>query len=100
MATDSRGLTSRAVQKLLPRKVTLGFETSPSGGRVLVNDAVQRTPASLVSWAGYPLQVKAPNQWIGGVPHAFKSWSDGGNRWHWITTPRRATTHAARFVPK
>jgi len=100
VATDSRGLTSRSVQKLLPRRVTLDFETSPAGGRVLVNDAVQRTPASLVSWAGYSVQVKAPDQWIGGVPHEFTSWSDGGNRWHWIITPGRTTTYTAQFVPK
>ena len=80
--------------------MTLDFETAPAGGRVLVNDAVQRTPASLVSWAGYSVQVKAPDQWIGGVPHEFTSWSDGGNRWHWIITPGRTTTYIAQFVPK
>jgi hypothetical protein len=46
------------------------------------------------------VQVKATDQWIGGVPHEFTSWSDGGNRWHWIITPGRTTTYTAQFVPK
>ena len=44
VATDSRGLTSRANQKLLPRKVTLDFATSPSGGRIVVNGTSRSTP--------------------------------------------------------
>lgn len=98
VATDSHGLTSRAVQKLLPRKVTLSFATSPAGGRVIVNGMSRDTPASLVSWPGHVLRVSAPDQSIGGVPHTFSSWSDGGARAHDIVTPRAATTYTARFT--
>ncbi len=98
VATDSRGLTSRAVQKLLPRKVALSFATSPAGGRVLVNGVSRLTPVSLVSWAEYVVRVKAPDQSIGGVPYTFASWSDGGARLHSIVTPRTAATYTARFT--
>ncbi len=99
VATDSRGLTSRAQQKLLPRKVSLSFATSPSGGRVVVNGTSRVTPTSVVSWRGYVLRVSAPDQTIDGAPYVFRSWSDGGARTHDILTPRAATTYTARFDP-
>ncbi len=99
VAVDSRGLTSRADQNLLPRKVPLTFATSPSGGRVIVNGTTRGTPASVVSWPGYVLRISAPDQSISGVPHVFRTWSDGGARTHDIATPREAATFTARFDP-
>jgi len=100
IATDSRGLTSRDDLQLLPKKVTLSFATSPSGGRVLVNDVARSTPSSLVSWPGYVLKLTAPNQSIGGVPYVFRSWSDGGAQTHSVTTPSMAKTYTATFARK
>ncbi len=97
VATDSQGLTSRADRKLQPRKVTLSFATTPSGGRVQVNGTDRTTPSSLVSWAGYRLLLNAPDQAFDGFPRVFGSWSDGGARSHTITTPANATTYTARY---
>ena len=98
VAKDSRGLTSRAVLKLLPKKVALSFATAPSGGRVLVNGTSRLTPYRVISWPGYVLQVSAPNQSIGGVPYVFRAWSDGGARTHSIVSPAVATTYTASFT--
>jgi glucose/arabinose dehydrogenase len=99
VATDSKGLTSRADRKLLPRKVTLSFATSPTGGRVSVNGTSRATPSSLVSWAGYRLLLDAPaDRTIDGARYVFSSWSDGGARSHTITTPNVATTYTARYT--
>ena len=100
VATDSRGLTSRDDLKMLPKRVTLSFATSPAGGRVAVNDVARSTPTSLVSWPGYVLKLTAADQSIGGSPYVFRSWSDGGARTHEVTTPGTATTYTARFAPK
>ncbi len=97
-ATDSRGLTGVVERNLQPRKVTLTFGTSPSGGRVVLNGGSVVTPASVVSWRSYVITVNAPDQSIGGTPHVFSSWSDGGARTHAITTPGTATTYTANFT--
>ncbi|HEV7760974.1 MAG TPA: hypothetical protein VGO78_18340, partial [Acidimicrobiales bacterium] len=36
---------------------------------------------------------------IGGVPHVFAGWSDGGARGHDITVPTEPTTYTATYVP-
>lgn len=97
VATDSTGLTSRADRKLLPRKITISFATSPKGGRVTVNGTSRGTPSSVVSWARYALQVAAPDQVISAKAYRFRSWSDGGPRKHTIVTPSTATTYTANF---
>ncbi len=98
-ARDSRGLTTSSSRDLLPRTVALSFATSPAGGSVLVEGTARTTPLTLTSWVGGPVQVNVLNQTIGGVPHVFSSWSDGGTRAHRITSPATATTYTARFVP-
>jgi hypothetical protein len=52
---------------------------------------------NIVSWAGWVLQVSAPDQTIDGRAYAFAGWSDGGARTHDITTPASAATYTARF---
>ena len=97
VATDSRGHTSRDRQKLLPQQVSIGFATSPTGGRITVNGSSRQAPSTVVSWPGYALRVSAPDQTIGGTWRAFQSWSDGGARTHDIITPNGARTYTATF---
>jgi len=96
-ATDSRGLTTTVTRDLLPRKVSISFATSPTGGRVVVNGESRATPVTLTSWARYVLRVNAPNQSIGGTWHTFQSWSDGGAQGHDISTPWWGKTYTATF---
>ena len=95
--TDSSGLSATASQALRPRKVILRFATTPEGGRVVVGGQRLRTPAAVTSWAHHRVPVRAPDQRIGGVPHVFRSWSDGKPRNHTITTPFEHTKYVAAF---
>jgi len=94
---DSHGLTARARLVLLPRTVALTFRTAPAGGRLVIQGELRRTPVSLESWVRYVIPVRAPDQRIGGVPHVFRSWSDGKNRLHDIVSPAAPTEYVARF---
>lgn len=98
-ATDSSGLTSRAVHTLVPSTVELTFVTRPAGGRVYVEGDVRNTRISVSSWEGHTFRVRAPDQAFGGQQYVFRSWSDGGTRIHDITTPSAPTTYTARFGP-
>jgi hypothetical protein len=97
-ATDSSGLRTDVYRALYPRKVSLSFSTSPSGGYVVVGGTNRTTPATVTSWANYRLTINAPNQTIGGQSYRFSSWSDGGAQSHVITTPTSARSYQARFV--
>jgi glucose/arabinose dehydrogenase/PKD repeat protein len=96
-ATDSDGLITTVVQNFDPKKVTLTFETSPTGLKVDVNEGVLTGTQAMTSWQGWALDVEAPDQTSGGRSYLWKSWSDGGARSHKITTPSAATTYRATF---
>jgi glucose/arabinose dehydrogenase len=98
VATDSVGLTSRTDRSLLPRKVTVTLNSTPTGARLQVNGTDRIAPASVVSWAGYTLRLNAPNQTINGKSHIWSSWSDGGPQTHSVVTPTSAKTYTAVFA--
>jgi glucose/arabinose dehydrogenase/PKD repeat protein len=95
---DSRGLTTSSTRNLLPRTVRLSFASVPSGGSVIVGGTNRVTPFTVTSWAGAPVLLDVRDQSIGGVPHVFRRWSDGGARSHTIRTPTSATTYTATFT--
>jgi glucose/arabinose dehydrogenase/PKD repeat protein len=99
-ATDSDGLSTTVVRDFDPRKVTLSFETRPSGLRLELNDGERSltAPGSVVSWQGHAFDVEAPDQVSGGRSYVWRSWSDGGARKHKVTTPASATTYRATFA--
>jgi glucose/arabinose dehydrogenase/PKD repeat protein len=96
-ATDSQGLSSTITRALRPQLVNLGFETVPADLRVLVNG--QTAPSRLTSWAGWRIELGAPNQTDAfGLGEVFVSWSDGGAQSHEITTPSADATYTATFT--
>jgi PKD repeat protein len=99
-ATASQGLSSKTVsQRLEPNTVGVTFATRPIGLKLTANGKVFRAPQTLVSWEGYKLNVNAPAQRDAqGRYRVFRSWSDGGNRSHTITTPPDSRTYSATFV--
>jgi len=99
-ATDSRGLSTTIVRWLRPHQVALSFATSPAGGQVRVQGVLQRTPVTLTSWEGWVMRIGVPSpQTLDGRSHVFRSWSDGGARFHDVRTPGRAATYTATLVP-
>jgi glucose/arabinose dehydrogenase/PKD repeat protein len=98
-AKDSQGLSSETVVRALrPRTVDVSFKTLPINLKLRVNGVTFRAPRTLLSWAGYELNVSALRQKDRrGRTWAFSSWSDGGTRDHTITTPDTNATYTATF---
>ena len=98
-ATDSAGASRTVSMELMPKKVTLGFQTNPAGLVLTTGGTSVTGPASVVSWEGYALPVNAPDQTTAdGRSWAFASWSDGGSRTHSIVTPPASATYTANFT--
>jgi glucose/arabinose dehydrogenase len=98
-ATDSGGVSSMVTRDLNPRKVTLTFDTVPSGMTVRVQGNDLITPAPTVSWDNWHLTTSAFDQELYGASYDFTSWSDGGAQTHDITTPATNASYTATFTP-
>lgn len=99
-ATDSNGLSKTVTQRLNPKTVGVRFVTRPTELLLRVNGAKFRAPHTFLSWAGYGLNVYAPNQKHNSRNWVFKSWSDGRAASHTITTPSTTKTYTATFKRK
>lgn len=98
-ATDLRGLKRTVSRDIEPRRVSVTFNTEPSGLRLFVNGSTVVGPRTLTSWEGYGLNVDVPTQtspW--GRAYAFSYWSDGGAKAHTIATGAEPTTYTAGFA--
>jgi glucose/arabinose dehydrogenase len=98
-ATDSGGVSSTVTRQLDPRKVTLTFDTLPSGMSVRVNAVDFSTPVEVVSWHNWQFPIAAFGQLLYGATYDFSSWSDSGAQTHDIVTPPSASSFLARFTP-
>lgn len=97
-ATDSAGASTTVVQTMLPRLVTITFNSRPPGLQLTVNGRPLTAPATVTSWEAYALNVTAPAQIAAdGRRYFFSSWSDGGAASHLIVTPAAAASYTARF---
>jgi glucose/arabinose dehydrogenase len=98
-ATDSAGVSATVTRDLDPRRVTLSFDTVPSGASVRVNGVDFVTPADVVSWENWTFPIAAFDQTLFGASYDFTGWSDGGAQTHSITTPAAARRYSASFAP-
>jgi glucose/arabinose dehydrogenase len=96
-ATDLDNLSATVVRNFQPLTVPITVQTVPPGLVVPVNGFNQTGPSTFTSWAGYVLNVDAPNQGLGGTGYTWTSWSDGGARAHAVTTPDTPATYTATF---
>lgn len=97
-ATDSKGLSRTISQPFEPHKVSITFDTQPSGLKLTINGTPSTTPRTITSWEGYMLHVDVADQRNDiGQTLSFIGWADSveGNRT--ITTPDAATTYTALF---
>ena len=84
-ATDSFGRSTTKSQNLTYATVSLALRTSPSGGKVTLDDIVYTTPANVTVLKGSNHQLTVSNtQTIGGSSRTFIAWSDGGAASHMI----------------
>ena len=97
-AVDDAGQRKTVSQKLEPRRVDLRFETDPTGLNLEINGGEHPAPYTFTSWAGYKLNVNAPDQKTSGDEGVGDAlWSDGKSAARTITTPEIPTTYTAAF---
>ncbi len=98
-ATDSDGNTTSRTVRLNPRTVTLTFQSSPSGARLVVGSVEQVAPFTRTVIVGSSNTVSAPSpqSLTLGLRFRFANWSDGGAQTHTVTAPATATTYRANF---
>ena len=97
-ATDSGGLTDTKTLRLDPRTVTLTFQTTPGGLRLVVNSTEGTATFNRTVIVGSANTISAISpQTKGKQTYQFSSWSDGGAQTHPITAPATAATYTARF---
>lgn len=96
--TNSIGLSTTSSINISPRTANVFLTSEPSGLRLVVNGQPVTTPYVLGSVVGFTHTISAPSpQTIGGNPHNFSSWSDGGAATHAIKVPDFDTTTTAVF---
>jgi len=97
-ATDSWGLSTTVSQFINPNLVDTTFLTSPAGLDVVIAGETVTTPATISMWEGWTVQMTAPDQADGGLPHAWTSWSTGGDQTRSLTIGTASVTHTANFA--
>jgi PKD repeat protein len=97
-ATDSAGLAATASVDLLPRTVSLRFETSFPGLQLSVNAASAATPFSRDVIVGSSNSLAAPpSQTLGPTRYTFGSWAHGGPAAQQLTAPESPATYRAEY---
>jgi glucose/arabinose dehydrogenase/PKD repeat protein len=105
VAVDSQGRTSAPVTlELRPRIVTINLTTEPPGLTLIIDDGASprevTTPASIQSWPGWELGLRAPaGQRAGGVAQQLCGWRHGGAAEQQFRTYNSDTTLKAVFEP-
>ena len=95
--TDSDGLTATDSVVLDPARVTLTFDTVPSGRVLYLDGTPGGTPFALDSLAGYQHEIEAPDAGAGNTLFSFASWSDGGAQTHTINAPGASMSFIATY---
>jgi uncharacterized repeat protein (TIGR01451 family) len=97
---DSGGLAASTSVTLQPRTVALRLESDPPGLVLGANDTALAAPFTRTVIVGSSNTVSAPSpQAVGGVPYAFRSWSDGGAATHGLIAGAAETTLRATYRP-
>lgn len=95
---DSDGLPGAVSRPLDPVISTIVFDTAPSGIPIILDGKSVATPRSYDSLSGFQHQVEAQESFVlGGVPHVFVCWSDGGDRAHVFVAPEGGGTLTASY---
>lgn len=84
---DAQGATNIVTRDIHPITTTIGLNTSPAGGAILVNGHPFVTPASILRVAGMQDLLDVETQWIGSSLYRFTNWSIGGPKSQWFTAP-------------
>ena len=87
-AVDGDGLTTTVTRNVYPLLINIEIDTFPSGLEMLIDGTPIVTPTIITSWENHSLHLDVEDQ----PPYYFTSWSDGGNRSHYIILPKASMT--------
>ena len=96
--TDSNGLTNSKSVTIWPQKVSLSFDTTPTGLTILVDGVAHTAPFVYDTLVGFGHTIEARDQALGGTNYTFTSWSDGGAAAHAITVPSTNQNYTATLT--
>ncbi len=97
-ATDAQGVSTTTTLDVQPSKVDLTFETVPSGLDVVVDGFVFTSPATVTSWEGNDVLVRANTQNLNGTDYYWSNWSQGGTATQLLSVPPVAQSYTATFA--
>jgi glucose/arabinose dehydrogenase len=97
--TDSTGLSTSTSVTVVPDKVSLTFDSVPSGLQLEIDGIRKQTPFTLDDVKGFQHTINAPDQTGGGSAYRFASWSDAGAQSHGIVVPNSNASYVATFQP-
>ena len=100
-AIDSYGLSQTTFTDIFPLHAQLSLTTNPASLKVRLDDSPKNVPYSFWSVVNTTrnIDVDTP-QVLNGQTYDFQSWSDGGARFHNISTPATATSYVATFLKR
>ncbi|HEY8548195.1 MAG TPA: PQQ-dependent sugar dehydrogenase [Acidimicrobiales bacterium] len=94
------GRTASTTTRVEYRSTRLTLASSPAGVPLTGGGTTKPAPFEQLYATNGRITLSAPaTVTIGGVPHAFVGWSDGGARSHEITVPTPPTTLTATYAP-
>lgn len=96
-AVDSSGVTTTVSRDIQPEKVTLSFDSDPSGLELEIDSFTFTAPVTVVSWAGHELPLVAEDQSLGATPYFATGWSQGGSASQTLVVPVGAAAYTALF---
>jgi hypothetical protein len=85
--TDADGLKTSRSAIINPTKVSLTFNTAPSGLTLYVDGIAHTGQFVYDTLVGFHHTVEARDQTVGTSTYTFSSWSDGGTQQHTIVAP-------------
>ena len=95
---DSQNMATTTFRDVVPRKVTITLASQRSGLQVTLDGQPFTTPYSFTGVVGMFRTIGAPSPQTLSGTYTFRTWSDGGQATHQITTPATATTYTARYL--
>ena len=95
--TDSNGLQDTRSVSVWPQKVTLSFDTSPTGLTLYLDGIARSAPFTYDTLIGFTHTVEARNQSVGSNNYTFGSWSDSGSQTHTVVVPAAAQSYTATY---
>jgi glucose/arabinose dehydrogenase len=99
-ATATNGQSATVTRRVDYQATAITAASQPAGASLSVGGTTGTAPFTSNQSTGGRITLSAPaTATIGGVPHTFVSWSDGGAASHEVTVPTAATTYTAVYQP-